>query len=377
MERKQVKRPFYERSIMNVYYTENFWGCESARDSESEVKNRLPGRKIPLNLRFCYAGVQFFVPALYRFPDGITMDVITLPDEQKDKERRRVYEEEYSSMNEEEKAVFEAQAEERLRLPIRTIEVNGIAGKLQGSCSGCWLPWEPDRYMETLREEYFEVIPEGREFVCMRFHADVRLLEDEVKSLNLYMAQTEKLLPVLARFETGTEDETGKELVSFLHPQTGVEHKLYLSEIERIDLEKVKFSLMDLSEIYALQIEFETVPPIEKGERMYLKDIHYYKKERTNRCCSVIMSTPRAESTEDMNGEESPGMQIIGGADGPTSIFLCGVSDKGKRKGAHGGEYDRFVTELTAQEQHRAKVAVVGIYIQDEPEQKICVQMDR
>lgn len=369
---------------MKVYYRDNFWGCMDARevrrDREEETdRNRIPGTKLPLGLRFTYSGAEYRIPAMYLFPEGVTVDIIQIIDEQEEKERCRVYEEEYASMDAEDQVLFENSSDLHTNLPLGSLTINGKQARMIGTCSAVWLSWIGEQALEQVKEEYAGQIPEGCGFYLTRVHAEICLMGENVESLELHVRRSEKLIPVKERFMAAAGDREGIELVSFTHPNTGKKHTLYLIETEKFDGNKWDRMPADIEERFSLGIVYETVPPLPDGERLYLKDLYAYGREDSSRSCSIIGAIPSSEEKECGGGErgqeegDEAETQIIGGASGPTAIFIAG---KATGKEVQERRKEAFFTECTKKEQEYAKLTVVGIYTEMEPERDYMFQIN-
>ncbi len=304
---------------MKVYYNSSLW-------SRGKGVYGLPQR---INWKFEYQGTKRCIPVIYHFPKGIVFDIITFLEEEKLCEFFKKYEAVEESLTQLQKRCAE-QEHPYQTVSIKEIWINGkpVEGGYSSS-SSMSISWEPQNDEMTLVEKaYSSILKDTSCFGCARFCVPypetnskiqklMRFLRlGRVNSLKISTYPAQWFSPLDIHFEMSADEEE-KELC-FKHPVTGITHTMYFQSIERA---KVPFGTDINRSIYTTQLMYEIEPALPQGDTLQFN--------------SSIQYTETLEDDFSPNATSSIG--IIGGACGPTSIFL---SSTGKEKnlscGLHG-----------------------------------------
>lgn len=306
-----------KRNRMNVYFDENFWGCERERTDQT------PGKKIPVEKEFVWDGRTWRIPAVYVCEEGLVVDFcIRIPAEEIEafwkKWRPRI-----GKLSDEEQLC--AEQENPLSLDVRT-EV-WIDGDRAEGWSGCGTSFIPP-YLKDESEAHSasfieEQMMEAYECDCRDGWKFERLsvswpegVQVPVHSLVFQLKKNPVSYPG-PRFRTEPEEE--KKQVKFIHPATGTEHILTVQSLEQIVLPE-----QDFSEIKSMRMRVRKTPThlltmfytVEPGLPLYELQIF-----------DCAESDPPVLEKE----TGAAGVSVIGGADGPTAIFFAGKTATGHK----------------------------------------------
>lgn len=294
---------------MNVYFEENYWGCRR------EKEGKRPGEELRLGTVFLWEGRQWQIPAVYVCEEGLVMDLCCRVEPREVKEF-------YEDLDTEEPA-----EEEELRLrrehPFRKdfgleARVNGERVQGRMGCGCCWCPPDlmpgkeaaeafigAEEIEEQLMEAYELDLTAGWSFWRNSF-AWQKERPDRIRSIDLTITKdpAEYAGP---HFQTGP-DAAGME-AELVHPVTGNVHKLTVLGLEQM--------VLPVREIPA-ELEMEHFPD-------HYAVLHYQVEPELPR--EELLISDCAQSDQPARKGKRPAassISVIGGADGPTSIFLLG-----------------------------------------------------
>jgi len=246
---------------MKVHFNHNFWSRENSG---------IPGIPKSAGWKFAHDGVEYFIPKIYQFQEGITLDIINILDTEKLKDFYDKYSLIEHEMNAEEITIAEHERPVP-ELPLQGIFINGQPAEVNSSSVCCmyFLDNHNNEISNEIKKEYD--LSSGESFKCTRIHAGYTdESQKEIRQLKFLTSKTEELIPVEKHF---TIDKTSKvHDVSFQHPLTGEEHHLYI-EAEFQDA-RGKFPHYYRNEPYNFVIlEYELVPPLTKDEHIVIQEI--------------------------------------------------------------------------------------------------------
>ena len=300
---------------MKVYYQSNFWTKRNKGHA---------GRTVKSDWRFFYAGREYRIPAVYCFRKGVTFDIIGILDTQ---QVRRFFERYGECENRlTQKEIRRAELENPNQPPpMHELWINKSKAETGwNSCDATYIPWAPDTHapLSVIRDEFTFLQGEDICFSCTRVHVPYPkgikrfLLTPKLLGLRFTLRKTEQLLPLDIQFDLNMGQESGRTLV-FRHPLTGQAHQLYFGEMMQMDLSERSVGAPFPVPPYFTQITYEIDPALPEGDRLDFMDTNY-------KCASAA-------------GSGACSIGIIGGADGPTAIFVSGSPDTMETpKGAHG-----------------------------------------
>lgn len=292
---------------MKVYYSSSLW-----------VKGKgLWGRAQKTNWTFEYAGAMSYIPVIYRFPKGIVFDVITILDEI---ELRKFFEK-YEDIEESLTSLERRCAEQEH--PYQDISINKMwinSNRVEdgfSSSSFINIPWlKQNEELTFVQRKYSDILKDSSAFACKRYCVPYpptnsklkrlfRLFNlDKVNEIRMSTYAVERFLPLDIHFEMSASEKM-KELI-FSHPSTGIEHTIYCHDIE---FNEFPIGPDDNPNLYIMQLKYEIDPALPQGDTLQFG--------------SSMQFTETQHISEDKYMPTSAAsIGIIGGADGPTSIFI-------------------------------------------------------
>ena len=318
---------------MKVYYNSSLW----------DKSRGIPGRPQKVNLEFEHNGLKRIIPTIYHFSKGIVFDLITIVDEN---EFCKFYEK-YKDLDPLEQRIVE-QEHPYQAMDIGGIWINDIKVEEGYSSSGTFFtPWnEDENELNTIRENYQSILKGVSCFYCDRYQIPYpktgfkieRLLRFfhlyKIKEIKLNTYPIKKFYPLNVEFEMSL-GENLKE-ISFIHPITGTKHKLYFQNPE----------LVEIQDFYFIQSMYEIEPELSEGSNLQFDSSFQYS----------------AMSMVDTDSNSASSIGIIGGASGPTAIFIAG-----KEKDINYGQNDlplhSSLSVPSLEKQDKFKFILDGIHI--------------
>lgn len=304
---------------MKVYYDSSLLG---------KVKGA-SGLHQRVNWKFEYAGIKRCIPVIYRFPKGIVFDIITLLDEEKLYEYFEKYE-----------AIAEALTPLKRRcarqehpyqaVPMKKIYINGkrVKGGYSSS-SNVSIPWAMENDdLTLLRKAYSSILKGTACFACERFcvpypETDSKIQKllrslrlERVNGIKLSTRPVQWFSPLDIHFEMPAENN--QKEICFKHPITGIMHTIYFQNTESL---KMPLGANENSSFYVMQSMYEIEPALPKGDTLQFNSSIQYAEPVEDRLMPAAASS----------------IGIIGGADGPTAIF---VSSAGKKNSVPRGLHE-------------------------------------
>lgn len=305
---------------------------------------------------FDHAGVRRIIPLIYRFSRGIVFDILTPLDENRMREYYGVYGNDEVNMSDEERYRTERKHPYQ-DVSIKEIRINKKPVE-EGFNSSCVfiVPWDQDKDLSRIRKAYSRYIKNTSCFACHRYFVPYprensgiskikRLLRlERIKSLEFSTWPVHEFFPLNMRFDM-TEQDIQKEL-KFRHPVTGTLHTLYFQlpkkmEIPLVNTNDRRFSVM--------QLMYETDPPLPEGDSLRFDSTTRYEAMPSGK----DMILPKAVSY----------IGIIGGADGPTSVFIGGGRSDSILRGTHGLPLHRCFSVPNLNEGEPAHFILEGISV--------------
>lgn len=250
---------------MKVYFNHNFWSKQGIG---------IPGIPKPAGWKFTYDDAEYFISKIYQFPEGVTMDIINIFNDEKFK----IFYDKYAlieyEMNEEEILIAE-QERPIPELPLHNVYINNQPTEINTSSLSyiSFLNYRQDKNVLTeIRKEYG--LSDEQSFQCIRVHA--KYLDEsqkEIRQMKFLTLRTEELMPVKKRFKVENKASGYQYDIVFQHPMTGEEHKLYIEEVEFRD-NRLVFTNYDQNVPYKnVMLKYELVPSLPKDERIIIHEI--------------------------------------------------------------------------------------------------------
>lgn len=305
---------------MDVYFGENFWGCERGRHRGA------PGEEIYLEERFLWNGREVRIPSVYVCEKGLVADFcICIPAEETaaflNRWRPRLSD---LSAEEEEQLEWENPMSEDLNV---SLSINGEEAESCGGCGVCWYPpylrGDEAREAAGREKEMEEAEGEDEEVILMKAYGCSP--EESWRFWRMSFGwPAGKRAPVRTlsfAFEKGPDHYAGihftvsmgeeNRQVEFCHPATGERHVLTVYDLERQTIpektgKRLKFEKIP---VHFLMMNYTVEPGLPEGE-LTLRD------------CAE--SDPPVMKARKGKG----GVSVIGGAVGPTAIFFAGKTEE-------------------------------------------------
>lgn len=276
-----------------------------------------PGKEIPVKKTFTWGTEQWYIPAVYRCSKGLAVDfcMSVEPEILKsfihkwnllDKDSHHYSQEEMEQIQNEHPLDVDFTA---------AVTVNKKSLTLKHGCGISWIPEScldeefdsPQNLVEKYVLEHYELNPALGWAIHRCYFLWATKNPPVIKSLALHM----KRRPTTVygpRFTTPSTDNT----ITFTHPSTGAEHTLTIQKTEPQELKPEFFP--DENKIYPTcfsAMTYTIEPDIPRTE--YLLQDHQNGDRPRPKAPYLDEFLPKAAS-----------IAMIGGADGPTSVFLAG-----------------------------------------------------
>lgn len=321
---------------VKVFFNQNFW----------DTREGLSGVSQKVEWKFTYENRQYYIPMIYQFQEGITIDIISLLDTAKIKDFHEKYENCINSMSEEELQYLET-VNPIQEFPLRKIYINNELAENKGSCSSCYIAGmghrEKDYTLAEIQKENDFLHGEDISFQCMRVH--IKFLKESqrnVKSLKFITSKTEFLIPVKKHFKIDVDMYKKEYEEIFVHPLSGIKHHIYINEVEKKNAREL-FAQYELNNPFNfVVVSYELEPPLPQDERLLLTEI----------------KQPDEFMTNDNKSATSIGV-----------IFGNGETKLGK----HGYPLKSFSTKMYWKSLKNIEMNVAGIYKKRRSEEEILV----
>lgn len=293
---------------MKIYYNSSIW---------SKGKG-LRGLAQRTNWQFEYVGTKRYIPVIYRFSKGIVFDIITILDETKLHKFFEKYETIEKTLTPLQQRCVE-QEHPYQAVPIKEIWINGKQVESGYSSSGIMsIPWvQQDHELTLVRKAYSFILKDTACFACKRFCVPypktdskiqklLRFLRlDKVNRIKLSTYPVKYFFPLDIHFEMSVAEK--QKEVCFNHPVTGIKHTLYFQSVESM---KIPIEVGTNCSFYIMQSMYEIEPALPQGDVLQFGSSIQYTKP----------------PDDEFSPTSASSIGIIGGSDGPTSIFIGGLN---------------------------------------------------
>ena len=333
---------FERREEWNVYYGESFW---------TEGIGKRPGRERKINRDFEWEGDTFRLLSLYVCDEGLVLDL----SKKVEQEQIEAYEKKWREMlnhpgDMTESELDRCMAESPMDLKCR-IRLKGDGEELM-SAEVRGMGWRPDNPEQSDREaedflkhydldaeQYWTM--ERHSFSWIKSRGREAVGENYPKKLDLHFQAVPESVTA-AEFEIW---ETGQK-IPFTHPETGKKHVMQICYREQRNMAEELYRAEDgagkMWEDYRMPQWYEvigyTMTP-DLPESSYTircrvqgeQPVPVRKKSAADAEKYTGMAATTYNGTDDPDAGTAAGtdMQIIGGASGPTAIFMAGkIRDK-------------------------------------------------
>lgn len=282
-----------------VTYDGGFWGQDGRA-----------GREIPVGKRFPWGGEIWHVPAVYACGKGLVVDFCM----EVDPEQVRLFLEKWApkvvETNDSRAQQEQLHREHPLIVDFRTTAV--VNGKKLTSHRGSGVTWLPASCAPEENPEGAQVLEhygldKSRAWaIFRRAYPWATKRRPEIRSLTLSLERCPEDLPGIS-FRVSMAGEE----ISFVHPLTGCRHTLAVLELEPTQMPSFPDGGWECP-THSLVLRYALTPDIPGGEF------------RIQDCAEGDSPRPAPFPQRADTPDGAPCIGIIGGADGPTAIFLGG-----------------------------------------------------
>ncbi len=258
-----------------------------------------PGRAISVDWSFSYDGLQYRIPHIYRFREGIVFDAVAVLDRAAARAFYDRYRDKEAGMSLEEIEFARATSPLPEILPIKEFYVNGR--KVNSGWRGQgrpYFPWDPHDGGELLPLIEENGFLEDACFAWTRCHVPFPPFY-KLKTLKIRLYETRKSLPVGVRFSLPVGKEAAGREIEFIHPVTGNAHRLIVESLEGTDLDLVFRSSPGSGRRYCPLLRYMIDPPLPETDKLEV----------------------RQEGSQ-TSSSAGGAIGVIGGAEGPTAVFF-------------------------------------------------------
>ena len=299
----------------NVYFGGGFW--------EREGRGR-PGEEIPVRRTFTWDGMNFYIPAVYSCAKGLVADICM---EVPARDIEAFAEKGLSFYGDDADSTYDRLMRTRAEDPMAAEFEPGFVlnGKLLEYTGAFFLSWNPcapegDSLRERALLERYGLDPANGWVVRRCSFRWGRLRRPKIRSLDLFLASGHITLPG-PKFRASAPGES----VTFIHPKTGEEHTLTVLERERDEISAKDFECMMNDDLeypgHYSAISYALSPGLPADEFSVFDSV-IGDNPRQRR---IDRNAPQSASGHEM---AAGSVGIVGGADGPTAIFLYGPSSE-------------------------------------------------
>jgi hypothetical protein len=328
---------------VKVYFERGFW---SSRGSGCI------GLPQKVDWEFTYEDRQYQIPTIYRFPEGITIDIISLLDTVKIKNFQEEYKNPIHNISEEKHLCLEA-VHPIQEFPLKMSYINNELVEMGSRCSACLIAgtnFEQDAVLREMQREHDFLQGEDISFQCTRVH--MRFLNEaqrEIHMLKFITSKTEVLLPIKKHFRIGVGMQEKQE-EEFVHPLNRIKYQIYINEVKEHDAREQFPQFESNRPFHYAQVSYELNPLLPHDERLLLREI---KQEDE----AVIIHEDKS---------------VIGYCQGVTFIGKSGTE-----LGKHGYPLELVFTNMYWKPLKEFEMSIVGIYKEKCAEMEIMIYNDR
>lgn len=319
--------------------------------------HRVKGTAQRVNLCFEYGGITHQIPTIYRFRQGLVLDIISI----QDADTLRAFWNEWRHREDE--------APDGLESPCVQIDCavrldDKLCSKGQSSSFAMYQPWAqaelravadnedddiPGHELQPFLDEYPELVSADSCFSVTRIALFCGSKAAQgFRKISLDIRRTERLEPIGHHFMLNCSGEWQAE--SFVHP-SGNACQLHIRAAEELDMSKLfagaKFVVRGSSAM-ARQLDYYVEPPLKEDDRLYVQD-----------------ASPAAQVVLGSYAHNASSIGIIGGADGPTAIFMAGKHDEDAPR------VERIYTKPRDEMPSSVPIEIIGLYTQERPAETV------
>jgi hypothetical protein len=326
---------------MKVHYTSSLWSKEKGACGVVQK----------INYQFEHLKLKRYIPCIYHFKDGIVFDLLTFLDA----DEMKTYYEKYEGIEERLSPIERQCAEQEhplQRMEISEIWIDGIKIEVGFSFSeSTYIPFlKGNSELLPVQEAYRSMLDGTFCFNCRRFCVPypgtnstlqklLRTLRlSRINTLQLITHEQRRFYPINLCFTLSDKDM--EKNISFVHPVTKDIHNLYLKSGETIEISQ---AMDGKQHLYSMEASYEINPPLQQNDRLQFGS-------------SISYTSGQAD-----NFNSCSSMGFIGGACGPTAIFMAGKGENSVPCGPHGLPLHHCFSAISSQKSETAQFVIQGL----------------
>ncbi len=334
---------------MNVYFNQNFW------DKRQNGDVGIPQK---VNWNFLYDSKQYYIPTIYKFSYGVTIDIISLMDNKIINSFIEKYEHKINDMTEEDRLFLEDILPFK-DLPIKNIYINDELTMNNSGCSSFYISCSnkyenENNQLIEMKNEYDFLRGNDISFQCKRIHVKFNNNPDkEIITLKLTTSKTEYIIPIKKHFKIDLQMSEEEYEQEFTHPLTNKTYYLYIYDVKKYNARETFPQFEENNPYYYAGFNYELAPELQGDERLFLDEIKQVDEE--NQTCASSAAS----------------IGIIGGSDQAINLYTKGEKNLGK----HGYPVNHIFTRMYFKNLKEIEMSIVGIYKEKLTEQTIMLNL--
>lgn len=323
---------------MKVYYSGNFWG---------HTKGEHAGKEQSIQKEFQWGKLKGRIPSIYVCAAGIVIDFCfhITKEEMETFMKRWNITEEYRQFSEEEQELINRENPCNINFS-SVLQINGKEQIAHESCGVCWIPnFEHGKAEQELASYYGCDMNEYWYFTRVKFPWLTKY-KTPIKSLGITLI-AEKVKYTITDFVTRPNMEPFD--VTFTHPATNKEYQINVLSCENEEM-PVRHIMDETYQLprYCHNMMYEIIPELSMEEI---------------RITDCKKSDAPVKLSQNCDGNPSS-VTIIGGADGPTAIFVAGKTKVHKKIACSGLHYEpqletKWKVDCFVKEQEDITISVI------------------
>lgn len=290
---------------MNVYYGTNFWGSGKPGTEMEEIR---------VNKDFTWDDISGFIPSAYVCSEGIAIDFcLRVPNEPVRRFWDKWHQKLGQEMDEDEREKLLQENPLDLDFNVQ-ICVNDWKLENDFGCGACYTKEYGNNMEGSLEEQLFLAYgcDESASWVFKRHMCRWDRQPKKINTIAVDFLAPDKPL-ACDDIELGLED-ANKELI-LTSPVNGGQYTLHVDKVEQQELPEDMLAL------------HQSRHPKLQYPSHYLT-VSYHIEPELPENAFLLQSAGKGDQPRGQSAQAASGISVIGGADGPTSIFIAGKRDR-------------------------------------------------
>lgn len=290
---------------MKVYYGKNFWGSSEQGTEMKEIR---------LNKDFVWEDISGFIPSLYICREGVALDIcIRIPNEPVKRFWDNWHQKLGQGLSEEEQEKLSRENPLDIDFEIQ-VYINGEKLQNDFGCGACYTKAFGEQMEGSLEEQLFLSYgcDENASWVFKRHMCKWSAYQEKIKTIEIHFKAYDKPYPCEA-IEIGLED-VGKEF-EIVHPISKEHYTLYVKQAEQQELTE---DMLAFHKSRHANLKYPT----------HYLTVSYYINPKLPEEAFLLESAGKGDKPCRQSSNKAVDIHVIGGTDGPTSLFIAGKRDR-------------------------------------------------